>query len=73
MDNNFKNEIRYYANLELPYGAGFDEVINAYHTLLRKYHSDIDINNLDNREYIEKVNGKLNEALNYFENKFSGE
>ena len=32
---------RYYANLELPYGAGIDAVREAWRRLLKRYHPDL--------------------------------
>ncbi len=32
---------RYYANLELPYGAGLDTVREAWRQLVKKYHPDL--------------------------------
>lgn len=32
---------RYYANLELPYGAGLDTVRRAWRRLVREYHPDL--------------------------------
>lgn len=32
---------RYYANLELPYGAGFTQVKEARKRLMRRYHPDL--------------------------------
>jgi DnaJ-domain-containing protein 1 len=32
---------QWYANLELPYGAGADEVRAAYRRLMRRYHPDL--------------------------------
>ena len=32
---------RYYANLELPYGAGVDAVREARRRLLKRYHPDL--------------------------------
>ena len=64
-------EHEYYANLELPYGAGFDEIKAAYKRLLKKYHPDKFYGNPKKLEIAQEVVKKLNIAYNYFEQKYN--
>ena len=64
-------EQEYYANLELPYGAGFDEIKSAYKRLLKKYHPDKFYGNPQKLEIAQEVVKKLNIAYNYFEQKYN--
>lgn len=66
-----KKEIEYYANLELPYGASFSDIKKSYRTLLKKYHPDLYAQDDENKKIAEKITLKLNESMNYFEEKFS--
>lgn len=73
-NNKTKNvvEEEYYANLELPYGASFDEIKTSYRKLLKKYHPDRFYNDEKKLQLAQEVVIKLNLAYNYFENKFTG-
>ena len=64
-----QREAQYYANLELPYGASFEEVKRSYRKLLKQYHPDR--YHLDDRKKkdAEEVTEKLNEAYRYFKQK----
>ena len=64
-------EQEYYANLELPYGAGFDEIKASYKRLLKKYHPDKFYGNEKKLAIAQEVVKKLNLAYNYFEEKYS--
>lgn len=64
-------EAQYYANLEIHDGASFDEIKQAYKSLLKKYHPDLHNKNPEDKINAEKITKKLNEALNYFEDKFN--
>lgn len=64
-------EAQYYANLELQYGASYTEIKQSYRTLLKKYHPDLHNKNAEDKAYAEKITQKLNEAFNYFEDKFN--
>ena len=64
-------EHEYYANLELPYGAGFDEIKSAYRHLLKKYHPDKFYGNPQKLKIAQDVVKKLNIAYNYFEQKYN--
>lgn len=50
---------RWYANLELPYGAPADEVRAAYRRLMRRYHPDRHFNDAD----AQRVATELSQAL----------
>lgn len=68
-ENSIEHE--YYANLELPYGAGFDEIKSSYKRLLKKYHPDKFYGNEKKLAIAQEVVKKLNVAYNYFEEKYS--
>ncbi len=62
-----KKLAQYYANLELPYGAGMDEVKKAWKRLLMKYHPD----KHQDKEKVKTatvLTQKLNEAYFYIKN-----
>lgn len=65
-----KKEQEYYGNLELPVGASFEQIRKQYRLLLKKYHPDKFNNNENKRKLAEQVVSKLNNAYNYFENKY---
>jgi DnaJ-domain-containing protein 1 len=62
-------EAAYYAALELPTGASFEEIKRAYKTLMKKYHPDRFHNEPQKKQFAESVTQKLNEAYAYFEKK----
>ncbi len=62
-------EAGYYAALELPAGASFEEIKRAYKTLMKKYHPDRFHNEPQKKQFAEAVTQKLNEAYAYFEKK----
>jgi len=62
-------ERKYYAILELPYGADFKAIKASYKKLLRKYHPDLYQNQPEKLEKAKKVTEKINEAYSYFERK----
>ena len=51
---------RYYANLELPYGAGFDTVHETWRRLVKKYHPDLHSAN----EHKKRIATELLQGLN---------
>ena len=59
----------YYANLELPYGAGLKEVSKAWKRLMRNYHPDLHSNDPQKRnvanELCQGLNKAHNELVNY--------
>ena len=65
----------YYANLELPYGAGLAEVGKAWKRLLRKYHPDLHSRDLEKRkianELCQGLNRAYNELVSHLNNKNS--
>lgn len=64
-------EQEYYANLELPYGAGFDEIKASYKKLLKKYHPDKFYGDEKKLAISQDVVKKLNKAYDYFCNKYN--
>jgi DnaJ-domain-containing protein 1 len=62
-------EAAYYAALELPANASFEEIKRAYKMLMKKYHPDRFHNEPQKKQYAEAVTQKLNEAYAYFEKK----
>ncbi len=58
---------RYYANLELPLGASYEEIKAAHKKLLRKYHPDFHLKNPEQAKIAEKISKGLNEAMSYFD------
>lgn len=67
---------RYYANLELPYGAGAAEVRAAYRRLMRRYHPDRHQGNEGAAEVATELSQKLRDAhdglLAHLEHRTSG-
>ena len=61
---------RHYAALELPPGADFSAVKEAYRRLIRQYHPDKYADDDARRQTAERVARQLNEAYQYFEQKF---
>ena len=54
----------YYANLELPYGAGLKEVSKAWKRLMRNYHPDLHSNDPEKQKLANELCQGLNEAYN---------
>lgn len=63
-----QQELQYYANLELPPDADFQDIKRAYRRLLAQYHPDR-FHNDQRRPYAEQITRRLNEAYQYFERK----
>ena len=57
---------KYYANLELPYGASVSDIKKNYRILMQKYHPDRFSNDLSKKEVAERITKGLNEAYDYF-------
>ncbi|MFO0729121.1 MAG: J domain-containing protein [Myxococcota bacterium] len=53
---------RYYANLELPYGAPLDEVKAAYRRLMRSYHPDHHANDPERQRLATELSQQLRVA-----------
>lgn len=64
-------EREYYANLEVAYGASFDEIKASYKRLLKKYHPDKFYGDEKKLQIAQDVVKKLNIAYNYFEEKYN--
>ncbi len=72
-DRSFNKEEReYYANLELSDGATFDDIKKSYRRLLKKYHPD-HFNGSKKEKIAEEITTKINQAYEYFENKYKGD
>ncbi len=52
-----------YANLEVPYGAPFDDVKKAYKRLLRAYHPDRFAQDPEKLKIATEITKKINEAI----------
>ncbi len=63
-------ETRFYRALELPAGASFDKIRQAYKSQMKKYHPDRFPNDPEKKKYAELVSQRLNEAYAYFESKY---
>ncbi|MCR5261025.1 MAG: DnaJ domain-containing protein [Candidatus Gastranaerophilales bacterium] len=68
--NSAEPDAEYYAILEVPYGAAFEEIKKSYKRLLKKYHPDHYHKDAEKYKTAEKLVGKINEAYGYFEQKF---
>lgn len=60
--------LRYYSNLELPYGASMKEIKKSYLKLLKQYHPDLHHADKEKREIAQKITTQLNEAYTFFKN-----
>ena len=65
-----QEEKQYYAALELPHGASFEEIKAAYKRLIKQYHPDRFPNDPEKHKAAIELSQKLNIAYNYFEKKF---
>jgi len=61
----------YYANLELPPGAGRGQVKQAWRRLLKKYHPDLHSTHPEKRKIATELTGRLNEAYRVLDKEFS--
>jgi DnaJ-domain-containing protein 1 len=66
----YTKEKPYYDALELPFGAGFDEIKASYRKLVKLYHPDKFQYDAEKCRIAEKIMKGLNEAFAYFEKKF---
>ena len=64
------SEAEYYANLELPLGASYDEIKKAYRELLRRYHPDRHTQDPEKAKLADEITKRLNQAMDYFRKKF---
>jgi DnaJ-domain-containing protein 1 len=65
-----EKENGYYKALELTPGAGWDQIKKQYRKLMKAYHPDLFHNDPRKLKLAQEVSRQLNEAYNYFENKF---
>ncbi|TAH22761.1 MAG: hypothetical protein EAZ08_00575 [Cytophagales bacterium] len=65
-----QEERQYYAALELPNGASFEEVKVAYKKMIKQYHPDRFHNDPEKHKAAVEISQKLNIAYSYFEKKF---
>jgi DnaJ-domain-containing protein 1 len=63
-------ERQYYADLELPSGASFEDIKKSYKRLMKQYHPDRFINDRTKYDSAVKLAARLNEAYSYFETKY---
>jgi DnaJ-domain-containing protein 1 len=61
-----------YAQLEVPYGAGFDEVKKSFRRLMRKYHPDLHIGNPQKHHTATQLTMSLTQAYNELEQHLAG-
>jgi len=54
--------VRYYANLELPYGTGLDSVRRTWRRLVKKYHPDLHSGDEDKKRIATEIVQGLNRA-----------
>ena len=59
-------EEAYYANLEIPAGSSFEDIKNAYRSLMKKYHPDLHNSDPEKKALAEQLTQGLNEAWEYF-------
>ena len=52
-----------YANLEVPYGADFEEIKRSHKRLLRKYHPDPFARDPDKQRVATQISQKINESF----------
>ena len=62
----------YYANLELPEGAGYSAIKSAYRRLLKRYHPDRHARDAAKVQMAEEIVKRLNEAMAYFDKEHEG-
>lgn len=65
-----EREVAYYANLELNYGASFDQIKASYKRLMKRYHPDLHHGDPEKKRIADKIVSRLNEAYRYFSGKF---
>ncbi|MBR2068193.1 MAG: DnaJ domain-containing protein [Candidatus Gastranaerophilales bacterium] len=65
-----KEEKKYYKILELEYGSDFKKIKSAYKKLLKKYHPDLFQNKPEKLKTAQEVTRQINEAYTYFERKY---
>jgi DnaJ-domain-containing protein 1 len=61
-----------YAQLEVPYGAPFDEVKKSFRRLMRKYHPDLHVGNPQKQKTATQLTMSLTQAYNEIEQHLLG-
>jgi DnaJ-domain-containing protein 1 len=61
-----------YQQLEVPYGAGFDEVKKSFRRLMRKYHPDLHVSNPEKHKVATQLTMSLTQAYNELEVHLAG-
>jgi DnaJ-domain-containing protein 1 len=61
-----------YAQLEVPYGADFDEVKKSFRRLMRKYHPDLHTGNPEKQKVATQLTMSLTQAYNELEQHLVG-
>ena len=56
--------VQYYARLEVPYGAPWDDVKAAYRRLMRKYHPDMHAGNPQKQKAATELSMRVTTAYN---------
>ena len=63
---------RYYANLELPYGADLDQVRAAWKRMMRTYHPDLHSRDPEKRQVANELTARLTEAYEELQTALKG-
>jgi DnaJ-domain-containing protein 1 len=61
-----------YAQLEVPYGASFEEVKKSFRRLMRKYHPDLHVGNPQKHKTATQLTMSLTQAYNELEQHLTG-
>ena len=61
-----------YQQLEVPYGANFDEVKKSFRRLMRKYHPDLHVGNPEKHKVATQLTMSLTQAYNELETHLAG-
>ena len=61
-----------YAQLEVPYGASFEEVKKSFRRLMRKYHPDLHAGNPQKQKTATQLTMSLTQAYNELEQHLTG-
>ena len=64
-------EEQYYANLELAQGSNFEQIKQQYRKLMKSYHPDRFADDPQKQQVAKTIAQQMNEAYNYFEDKFN--